>query len=333
MKNKAPFFFLLLVLFAACKQDPYTLKQSVTIAFYNVENLFDTIDDPAINDDDFLPGSDKKWNTERYNKKLNDLAKVLASINKEEFPELIGLCEVENLSVLEDLVETEELAAGKYRIVHVDSPDKRGIDVALLYRASEFTAFSHDAILVNPGFETRDILYVNGKLGKEEVHLLINHWPSRIGGVKKSEPYRILAAEILKDIVDDILKEDAQAKIIIMGDMNDEPDNKSLAEVLEAASPDTIANLYNLMFPVKEQNEGSYYYQGNWNILDNLIVSESVLHGDGFVVNDEFGKIFHEPWMEYINKNGNMLPDRTYSGSYYNGGVSDHFPVYVQLEK
>jgi predicted extracellular nuclease len=332
MKNKAFLFALFVVFFqASCKQNP--LKKKATIVFYNVENLFDTIDDPAINDEEFLPESPKRWDSGRYYKKLNDIAEVLASINKEELPELIGLCEVENLSVLEDLVETEKLARGKYRIIHVDSPDKRGIDVALLYRQGEFRAFSHDAILVNPGFNTRDILYVNGKLGKDELHIFVNHWPSRVGGVEKSEPNRIVAAETLKEIVDDILSANAQAKIIIMGDMNDEPENKSLSEVLEAAPPDSIARLYNLMFPFKKQNKGSYNYQGNWNVLDNIVVSSSVLHERGFVLNDQLGQVFHETWMEYTNKNGNMSPNRTYGGPNYFGGVSDHFPVYIQLER
>jgi predicted extracellular nuclease len=332
MRNKAFLFILLLVFFqASCKQNP--LKRKATIVFYNVENLFDTIDDPAINDEEFLPEGPKQWDSKRYDKKVNDIAEVLASINKEELPELIGLCEVENLSVLKDLVKTEKLAAGKYRIIHLDSPDNRGIDVALLYRQGEFRAFSHDAILVNPGFNTRDILYVYGKLGKDEMHIFVNHWPSRVGGVEKSEPNRIMAAETLKEMVDDILKDNALAKIIIMGDMNDEPDNKSLSEVLEAAAPDSNARLFNLMFPLKEQNEGSYNYQGNWNMLDNIVVSISVIHEGGFVVNDQLGQVFHEPWMEYTNKNGDMSPNRTYGGQNYFGGVSDHFPVYVQLER
>ena len=329
MKKQLILFVLAMVYLVSCQQDP--LKKKATIAFYNVENLFDTIDDPAINDEDFLPTAEKQWNTERYNKKLHDIAQVLGSINKEELPEIIGVCEIENRRVLEDLIKAEPLAEGNYQIVHIDSPDKRGIDVGLLYRKDEFQVLSQEALLVDPGFETRDILHVYGKLDNDKVHLFVNHWPSRWGGMEKSEPNRLVAAQTLKNKVDELLADDPEAKIIIMGDMNDEPTNKSLAEVLNAKAPNSKAELYNLMIPLKEQNKGSYNYRDNWNMLDNLVVSGTVLHGHGLVVSDQLGVIFHEPWMEYHNKNGNMAPNRTYGGPNYYGGISDHFPVYMQL--
>ena len=329
MKNQIYLFVILIVFLASCSQNP--LKRKATIVFYNVENLFDTIDDPKINDEEFLPQSDKHWNSERYNKKLNDLSKVISSIDKEELPELIGLAEIENQQVLEDLIHTQYLSKGNYQIVHVDSPDKRGIDVALLYRKGEFKVLSFEPLHVDPAFETRDILHVYGKLGKDKVHLFVNHWPSRWGGTEKSEPNRIVAAQTLKNKVDEILSKNQEAKIIIMGDMNDEPDNKSIAEVLGAKSPASKAQLYDLMIPLDEQNKGSYAYRGQWNMLDNLIVSGSVLHGKGFVASDQLGQIFHAKWMEYTNKNGEMSPNRTYGGPNYYGGVSDHFPVYLEL--
>ncbi len=330
MKSNLILLALTLMLFVSCQ--PNLLKKKATIVFYNVENLFDTIDDPAINDEEFLPVSEKEWNTLRYNKKLEDIAKVLGGINSEELPELIGLCEVENRGVLEDLIATEPLTLGNYQIVHIDSPDKRGIDVALLFRQGEFKVLSHEAILVDPGFETRDILHVTGKLGRDEIHLFVNHWPSRWGGMEQSEPNRIVAAQTLKKKADEILAENAEAKIIIIGDTNDEPDNKSLAEIVQAMAPNTKANLYNLMIPLHEQNLGSYHYRGEWNMIDNIIVSEAVLRGNGFVATDQLGQVYHETWMEYRNKNGEMSPNRTYGGSNYYGGVSDHFPVYLNLE-
>jgi len=330
MKSKLVLFVSILALFVSCR--PQLLKKKATIVFYNVENLFDTIDDPAINDGEFLPGSDKQWNTERYHKKLEDIARALGEINAEELPEVIGLCEVENRGVLEDLIATEPLTAGNYQIVHTDSPDKRGIDVALLFRKKEFKVVSHEVIGVDPGFETRDILHVNGKLGKDEFHLFVNHWPSRSGGAEQSEPNRLVAARVLKKQVDELLTENAEAKIIIIGDMNDEPDNKSLAEIVQAMAPNTKANLYNLMIPLDEQNLGSYHYRGEWNMIDNLIVSETVLRGKGFMVTDQLGQVYHETWMEYRNRNGTMSPNRTYGGSNYYGGVSDHFPVFMMLE-
>jgi predicted extracellular nuclease len=330
MKSNLILLAITLTLFVSCQ--PNLLKKKATIVFYNVENLFDTIDDPAINDEEFLPVSEKQWNTERYNKKLEDIAKVLGGINNEELPEVIGLCEVENRDVLEDLAATAPLASGNYQIVHIDSPDKRGIDVALLFRKREFKVLSHEAIVIDPGFETRDILHVTGKLGKEELHLFVNHWPSRWGGVEQSEPNRIVAAQTLRNKVDELLAKDAGAKIIIIGDTNDEPDNKSLSEIVQAMAPNTKANLYNLMIPLDEQNKGSYYYRGDWNMIDNIIVSDAVLRGKGFVATDQLGQVYHETWMEYRNKNGEMSPNRTYGGPNYYGGVSDHFPVYLKLE-
>ncbi len=330
MKSKIILLVLTIVLFVSCQQDP--LKKKATIAFYNVENLFDTIDDPAIDDEEFLPVSEKQWNMQRYNKKLEDIARVLGGINSEELPEVIGLCEVENRGVLEDLIATEPLKAGNYQIVHVDSPDKRGIDVALLFRKKEFKVLSHEALLVDPGFETRDILHVTGKLGKDQLHLFVNHWPSRWGGVEQSEPNRLVAAQVLKSKVDELLSENAEAKIIIIGDMNDEPDNKSLAEIVQAMAPNQKAELYNLMIPLDEQNRGSYNYRGDWNMIDNILVSDAVLHGSGFIATDQLGQVYHETWMEYRNKDGEMSPNRTYGGPNYYEGVSDHFPVYLNLE-
>ncbi|WP_159519211.1 endonuclease/exonuclease/phosphatase family protein [Sunxiuqinia indica] len=329
MRSRIFFFSLLVVFLVSCQRDP--LKKKATIVFYNLENLFDTIDDPAIDDEEFLPEADRHWNSERYEKKLQDIAQVIAAINTEELPELIGVCEIENQTVLNDLVEEEPLAGGNYQIVHIDSPDKRGIDVGLLYRKGEFKVLEKEAILVNPGFETRDILYVFGKLGKDKVHVFVNHWPSRWGGLEKSQPNRIVAAQTLKNKVDEILEDNAKAKIIIIGDMNDEPDNKSLAEILDAQTPDSKADLYNLMIPLDEQNLGSYNYRGDWNMIDNIVVSASVLHGEGFVANDQLGQVFHQPWMEYRNNAGQMSPNRTYGGPNYYGGISDHFPVYLQL--
>ena len=170
-----------------------------------------------------------------------------------------------------------------------------------------------------------------GKLGKDKVHVFVNHWPSRWGGLEKSQPNRIVAAQTLKNKVNEILKDNAKAKIIIIGDMNDEPDNKSLAEILDAQAPDSKTDLYNLMIPLDEQNLGSYNYRGDWNMIDNIVVSASVLHGEGFVANDQLGQVFHQPWMEYHNNSGQMSPNRTYGGPNYYGGISDHFPVFLQL--
>jgi endonuclease/exonuclease/phosphatase family metal-dependent hydrolase len=244
------------------------------------------------------------------------------------------LAEIENQMVLEDLVNTDQLK-NQYGIIHEESPDYRGIDVALLYRKDAFKEISHETLPVNfpddPKFKTRDILYVKGILGKKEVHIFVNHWPSRIGGDEKTEPKRILAASVLKLKVDQILATDPKARIIIMGDMNDEPVNRSLKEILGADAPDSGSKLVNLMLPEKTAGRGTYFYNGNWNMLDNLVVSEKILHGSGMKVEGQKGTVFHSEWMIFTNKEGIKTPNRTYVGNKYVAGVSDHFPVYFKI--
>jgi predicted extracellular nuclease len=246
---------------------------------------------------------------------------------------------VENEKVLQDLVRTGLLANANYRIVHHESPDFRGIDCALIYRPDEFQIVDHFAVPVrfedDPEYTTRDILYVKGRtLNREEFHIFVNHWPSRIGGVAQTEPYRVEVARTLKSKIDSVMIASPNGHIIVMGDMNDEPDNKSLLEVLGAKPPSTPgALLVNLTFPEFEEGRGSYNYRGSWNMLDNLIVSSGLLDSKGFSVVGEKGYIYRESWMEYTNSQGDVVPNRTYGGPNYYGGVSDHFPVYFRLRR
>ena len=336
-----PFTILILTVFflSSCSNGNYKNKRNLTIAFYNVENLFDLVDEPGKKDEEFMPESEKKWNEERYSKKLKDLSRVLSSINKNELPEIIGLCEVENKKVVEDLVETGELANKKYNVIHYESPDFRGIDCALVYRPDEFKVMTSFPIKVNfknePDYLTRDILYVKGKTkNREEFHIFVNHWPSRIGGTEKTEPNRIEVATILKNKIDSIQLENTSAKIIVMGDMNDEPSNNSLANTLSAQKPEVEnADFVNLMYPVHTNNKGSYLYRGNWNMLDNMVVSSNLLDTKGFQCTDKQGFVFHKEWMEYKSEDGQVSPNRTYGGPNYYGGISDHFPVYFTLQR
>jgi len=318
----------------SCTSVKRNIKQEYTVVSYNVENLFDTIDDPNIPDEEFLPESEKKWDNKAYQKKLDDLVKVITEVNSVELPEIVGLVEVENHKVLEDLVGTA-LLKNQYNIIHEESPDYRGIDVALIYRLDAFQEISHEVLPVvfpdDPNFKTRDILHVTGKIKNKTIHVFVNHWPSRIGGDDKTEPKRVLAASVLKNKTDQILAADPKAKIIIMGDMNDEPVNKSLKETLDAGSPDSGSKLVNLMFPDDNAGLGTYFYSGNWNMLDNIVVSGYVLNGKGIKVEDSKGNIFRKDWMIYTNKNGDQTPNRTYVGNRYVGGVSDHFPVYFKM--
>jgi predicted extracellular nuclease len=337
------FLYLLLSLFClnCTGQNP---DKEFTIVFYNVENLFDTANDPATEDDEFTPGSKLAWNQEKYEKKLNDLAHVISSINPSELPEIIGLAEVENNKVLNDLIRTEQMRAGNFSVIHYDSPDVRGIDVAMLYRPDEFTPTDSKAIPVIFPFDstetTRDILYVSGKTkNNETLYLFVNHWKSRSEGVQETEPRRIYTAITLRKEIDLIMNKEPDAKIIIMGDLNDEPTNRSIHEMLMANNMRKNINpleLYNLMYDMHNSgNVGSYFYRGTWNMLDNLIVSQSLLNDkSGYHTDYEGGKIFKQDWMLYRDeKYKESVPNRTYGGSQYYGGISDHFPVYVTLKK
>ncbi len=342
MKKKIAFslvvIFIVLVLIS-CSTQKFKNEKNLTIVFYNVENLFDTINEPGKSDEEFTPEGQDHWTEERYNKKIDDIAKVLSSINEKELPEMIGLCEIENQKVLQDLTVDKYLVQGKYRIVHYESPDKRGIDCAFLYRPDEFKVIEshpiHVAFEGEPDFLTRDILYVKGKtLNGEEMHIFVNHWPSRIGGEEQTEYARVTVAKLLKSKIDSVQNENTSAEIIVMGDMNDEPSNKSLSEILGAVKPGSNnEGLVNLMYPIEEENLGSYVYQGNWNMLDNIVVSSNLLDKKGFSCIDKQGHVFHQEWMEYKNSNDQISPNKTYGGSNYYGGVSDHFPVYINLKR
>ena len=320
----------------SCSSQKHMLRKEYTVLSYNVENLFDTLDDPGMPDEEFLPESEKQWTNERYQKKLDDLAKVISEVNPLEAPEIVGLIEVENRLVLEDLIQTDALKNNSYGIVHEESPDYRGIDVALIYRKDAFTEIMHETLPVvfpeDTAFKTRDILYVVGKIRNQTVHVFVNHWPSRIGGDEKTEPKRMLAASVLKKKVDLLLTLDPIAKIIIMGDMNDEPVNKSLQQTLGAESPQSGAKLVNLMFPDDEAGLGTYFYSGNWNMLDHLVVSQEMISGKQVRVENQKGNIYSSPWMIFTNKNGDKTPNRTYVGKKYVEGVSDHFPVYFNMQ-
>ena len=333
---------LLLVATLLCLSAFSKGKKELTVVFYNVENLFDTINQPDKRDGDFTPQGKLNWDTKRYHDKVSKLSYVLSSINKEVLPGIIGLCEVENRNVIEDLIDQERLKKGKYKIVHDESPDKRGIDCALIYRKDEFKYLKHKTINIefpwDKEYKTRDILYVQGLVGKKDtLNIFVNHWPSRRGGQEKSEPNRIYVAMQLKKAIDNIQEENPFAKIIIMGDFNDEPTDKAIIETLNADNNKNTTNpmgLYNLMYDIQANGEGSYNYKDDWNMLDNLIVSNSLL-GDakGFKTKHNAGNIYRNKHICFKNNKGIYTPSRTYGGPRYYGGFSDHFPVYFKITK
>lgn len=308
-------------------------QQSHVVAFYNVENLFDTINSPTTADEDMLPLSDRQWTTERYKAKLKNISNAIAGIaSKHDYPTLMALAEVENRNVLEDLVAEPALAPATYAICHYDSPDERGIDVALLYRPDKFHLQGSKAIPANTGNPTRDILTVWGMLDNEPIFTAIVHWPSRIGGVKFTEPQRIACAEQLRAIVDSVQRHNPATKIIIMGDMNDNPSNKSIAKTLRAKRKTKNLTHADLYAPFGNTKRGSSVYDNRWNHYDNIILSGNMLRGTGLrlcTTNKNTGQIFSHPDM--LDKRGYPLP--TYRGTEYIGGASDHLPIYVIISK
>jgi len=340
MKKILPLIFLLILHFNLQAQNK---SDDFVIMFYNTENLFDTIDSKDTEDTEFTPGSEKHWNSERYQKKIENIAHVIAAVGDKSLPDIVGLAEIENKQVLEDLIGTDYLKKGNYGIVHEDSPDERGIDVALLYRKDRFDFGGYEKIPVSFPFDslmtTRDILRVYGKLPDgEEINFYVNHWSSRYGGQKETEAKRMYCAVALRRSVDMLLTRDANAKIVIMGDFNDEPTNKSIMNVLQATNKRkniSVGEFYNLMYDKHNLSDtGSYYYRGSWNMLDQIMVTRNLLtNTSGYHCNYDSGKIFSEDWMMYTNKNGEVSPNRTYGGSNYFGGYSDHLPVYLILTK
>jgi len=315
------------------------LAQKLTVAHYNVENLFDTINDPAINDEEFLPNTEKKWNSERYHKKLDQLAEVIASINQGKGPDFLGLCEVENEGVVADLARQKRLKKQKYQYVHHDSPDARGIDVAFMYRKGQLknvssrTAFLYDP--EEPKFRSRDILVVNGTLKNgQQAFFLINHWPSRVGGQKKSEPKRMLAARLARSVYDSIRVVQPQAAVFILGDLNDEATDISVYEVLRTDSATTgQGDLYNPFYLLGRKGDGSIVYQKKYQLIDHIIISSSSLGAGAKVRFVEGSAGVHKPdFLRETTEKYEGNPWRTYAGKNYLGGYSDHFPVYLQIE-
>lgn len=313
------------------------------IMFYNVENLFDTEDDSLTNDEEFLPNQGKYWNYNRYQAKLHHISTVIVSIGGWNPPELIGLCEIENRKVLDDLCKKSELANIGYNIIHKESKDSRGIEVALLYRKKLFQPIKYEAVNVifpfSPGSNTRDILYVCGQTNNHDtLHIFVNHWPSRWGGQLDSERNRMEVARILRHKVDSIFNILPKAKIIIMGDLNDYPDNKSLTDILKAKRTfDNIidSDLYNLSANIGQNSDiGSHKHEGVWGVLDQIIVSGSLLNSKkGLSTNKDNAFIYNADFLLTDDENFTGKTNfRTYNGYKYIGGYSDHLPVYIDLD-
>ncbi len=309
-----------------------------TVVFYNVENLFDTKDDPGTSDDEFTADGRMHWALVRYNKKLHQLAQAIAMAG-EDAPLMIGLCEVENRKVVEDLAKTPPLDRGRYTVVHQDSPDERGIDVALLVDSRRATVGETAWLTVDLGSDrTRDILHATVDLkGTGPVEVFVNHWPSRREGEKESAPKRMSAAKTLRDEVDRLLALNAKARIIIMGDLNDEPLDASLKKGLltdELISDDHGADLYDLVGMDQQEPKGSISYNGQWQYFDHLIVSRALAFPDQGALHAVSAASLKDPRLIFHHPKYGDQPNRTFIGNadYHPEGYSDHLPVVLSLE-
>lgn len=312
-------------------------NSALRIMFYNVENYFDVVDDPDKNDNDFLPGGKKHWTSTKLDEKKNAIAKVIAAVGKGEPPAIVGLAEVENDYVLKLLTKYSPLKKWKYKFVHYDSPDPRGIDVALLYDAKQFDLISSINIPVKlpSGKTTRDVLYVSGKTTSgDTLHVFVCHAPSRIGGKNQSEYKRVIAMSVVRQHCDSIFLASPHANIIIMGDFNDTPQDKSMSESLGAiplVEQYESTQLYNMCYQFLDNPYlGTHKYQSQWSVLDQIIVSGNLLISDA--VKPSSAYIFRAPFLlEDDKRNMDVRPKRTYNGFKYNGGYSDHLPVVVEI--
>jgi endonuclease/exonuclease/phosphatase family metal-dependent hydrolase len=350
MRKQLLFSLIVLLSAASCKASDKTKTtgneatknvEVACVAFYNLENLFDTIDGPN-NDAEFLPEGSYKWGGMKYKAKLKNMSYTISQIGTDITPvgaAILGVSEIENRSVLEDLVEQPAIAARSYQIVHYDSPDRRGVDVGLLYNPRLFTVSNSKSYRLRTDdttFLTRDQLMVSGYLMGEKVHVIVNHWPSRWGGEEHSRPKRVEAAKLTRSIVDSLFGVDAKAKVIVMGDLNDDPTNESCATILDAkkeASEVAPKELYNVFWKTLEKGIGSLSYNNQWNLFDQIILSHELINGDEKKLHYWKSEVFYRDFLIQQEGRYKGIPLRTHAGGIWLNGYSDHLPTAVYLVK
>jgi hypothetical protein len=340
MENKSFFIFLLFV----CFTSHYSFAQQNTgdfsILFYNVENLFDTHDNPETEDDYFTPDGEFHWTSKRLTAKLLNISKVILMASGWNVPDIAVFCEIENRGVIEKLIYNTPLKTVPYKIIHKESPDHRGIDVALIYNSERFFPLEYNyypLVVNNKPINTRELLYVSGVLnGKDTLHIFGNHWPSRYSGFLETKSFRKAAATLLREKVDELNRKYQSPKIVILGDFNDNPEDESISKTLNAKKieqPIADNQLYNLFYDLNKTELGTLKYQSQWFVFDQIIVSGSLLTANsGIFAKPENAKVLALPFLlEEDQKFGGKKPFRTYYGFSYNGGFSDHLPVLLQL--
>lgn len=326
----------------------YSLKaqyHASMIGFYNLENFYDTVDNPIVDDEEFLPNSERHYNTVVFLDKVDKLTSVLSQLGTDVNPDgfaLLGVSEIENDTVLTALINHKSLKSRGLKFVHYDSPDRRGIDVGLLYNPKYFTPLYSKPLFVQlPGgskdsYFTRDILYVKGVLDGDTIHVMVGHWPSRSGGEERSIPARAAAATVCRGVVDSLMAISKQTKVVIMGDLNDDPISPSLTKVLGATgsiSKLKDGGLYNPWYDFYKKGIGTIAYQDAWGLFDQVVISKGWLDKEQAGYFFQKATIFNREFLIQQTGRYKGYPKRTWDGSTYNYGYSDHFPVFITLLK
>lgn len=345
LRLAAPLFFLTISAAALSAQN--NAYKIAAIGFYNLENLFDTIKSPNTNDAEYLPAGRLKWNTAKYVSKQRNMAKVISQLATEKTPDgvaILGVAEIENRKVLEDLVAEPELKDRNYQIVHYESPDPRGIDCAFLYNPAYFRLAGSKAVTVpmmDPATgdrrTSRDVVYMAGEFDGELIHLMVGHWPSRRGGEKNTAWARMACARKCRELSDSICAVQPGAKIFIMGDLNDDPSSKSLIEGLKALKSTKELNddcdLYNPMYAMYKDGNGTLAYRDAWSLFDQIIISRPLVNKEAGGWQMHRTVVFRQPWLLQAGGAFAGYPFRTFVGDAFINGYSDHLPVYLFLLK
>jgi len=338
---KRIFFILSLFCFSFYGIGQNYEKHCFKVMCYNVENFFDCVDDSLTNDAEYLPGGMRAWNYQKYQQKQANIAKVITALGGWDAPAIVGLCEIESEKCLWDLTRQSGLKNLKYKFLHHESPDARGVDVGLLYQPKMFRPIHDEAIRISnpqsPQSKTRDILFASGIVPTgDTLHIFVCHFPSRLGGELESEDKRIFVASVLKNKIDSIFADNARPNVVIMGDFNDYPTNESISGTLKALNPEgnfSNQSLYNLMYPIHKAGKGSHKHEGEWGALDQIIVSGNLLQTqNAFSALISDAHVFEADFLlendyKYLGKQ----PFRTYVGMKYHGGFADHLPVYIDF--
>lgn len=338
---KTLFFLFTVIILSGCSKTPVNSSKKgkpQTVAFYNTEDFFDTANDPDTNDDAFTPAGAMQWTQEKYNRKIQNIATVIRAIGDGDGPELIGLSEVENKKVLQDLVSSPALRKSKYSIIHYDMDGGRGLEVALLYKPKAFKPTSQQTIKINYGGSntaSRDILQVNGELKGLPVTIFVTHWPPRTRG-KQGDSHQRAAAATLRKEINAMQAADKNAYIIVLGDFEAAPNTDTMQKVLKATGrPNPYYNqeLFNTFYIASVSGMGSYYSRGDFQMRDQILISKSLLNGDGLEYIRGSAHIFNPEKIKILYGKYKNTPLATFSGATYFGGYSDHFPVYIEVRK